>query len=110
VTDSSQSLDQGAVDLYNNLSEMVSNNLETDQLAMSMAAATVQISTTIHDMSQATDAAHHQAQKAHLSAEKGGEVITSAIDSLSELATVFDKLNDQVYEFNVSSRKVDGVI
>lgn len=110
VTDSSQTLDQGAADLSDNLSEMVNNNLETDQQAMSMAAATEQISATIRDMSQAIDGAHQQAQQAHLSAEQGGEVITSAIDSLSELASVFDKLNRQVSELEVSSKKVDGVI
>ncbi|NRA53525.1 MAG: methyl-accepting chemotaxis protein [Gammaproteobacteria bacterium] len=110
VTDSSQTLDQGASDLSSNLSEMVSNNLETDQQAMSMATATEQISCTINDMSQAIDAAHQQAQQAHLSAEQGGEVINSAIGSLSELSIVFDKLNSQVRELEVSSKRVDGVI
>jgi len=110
VTDSSQTLDQGASDLSNNLTEMVNNNLETDKQAMSMAAATEQISCTIRDMSQAIDAAHQQAQQAHLSAEQGGEVINSAIGSLSELAQVFDKLNRQVGELEVSSKRVDGVI
>lgn len=110
VKDSSQTLDQGATDLSNNLSEMVNNNLETNNQAISMAAATEQVSATIQNMSQATETAHKEAQQAHLSAEEGGNVITSAIDSLSELATVFGKLNDQANKLEVSSKKVDGVI
>ncbi|MEH6578428.1 MAG: methyl-accepting chemotaxis protein [Amphritea sp.] len=109
VTLSSQTLDKGAADLSFNLSAMVTNNSETDEQAVSVAAAAEQISSTIQDMASATDAAHHQAQQAQLSADQGGEVITSAIHSLGKLATVFDDLDRQLCELKTASGKVDGV-
>ncbi|MEH6577720.1 MAG: methyl-accepting chemotaxis protein [Amphritea sp.] len=109
VTHSSQTLDKGAADLSVNLSAMVTNNSQTDEQAASVAAATEQISSSIRDMASATDVAHQQAQQAQLSADQGGAVITSAIDSLGKLATVFDDLNRQVGELETASGKVDGV-
>ncbi|RUM53301.1 MAG: hypothetical protein DSY85_09140 [Marinomonas sp.] len=109
VTQSSQTLDKGAADLSINLSAMVTNNSETDEQAASVAAATEQISSSIRDMARATDAAHQQAQQAQLSADQGGKVITNAIDSLGQLAAVFDDLNHQVGELETASGKVDSV-
>lgn len=109
VTLTSESLDKGASDLSKKLVIMVENNRTTNNQADSVAAATEEISTTIQHMVSATDMAHQKTQLAQESADQGGEVITSAIDSLSQLANVFDQLNHQVAELDGAYRKVDGV-
>lgn len=109
VTHTSQSLDQGASDLSKKLVVMVDNSRTTNDQADSVAAAIEEISTTILHMVSATDTAHQKTQLAQKSADQGGEVITSAIDSLSQLASVFDQLNHQVAELDGAYRKVDGV-
>lgn len=109
VSNTSEVLSGGAQDLSNNLQSMVNNNASTNEQANSVAAATEQISSSIQVMATATDEAHQKAKQAHHSATEGGEVITSAIGSLGQLAKVFDDLNAQVDELETSSRKVDGV-
>ncbi|MEH6577246.1 MAG: methyl-accepting chemotaxis protein [Amphritea sp.] len=109
VTHSSQSLDKGASELSQNLAVMVESNSTTNEQTASVAAAIEEISSTILDMANATNAAHQQAQQAQSSADQGGEIITSAIASLGKLAVVFDDLDRQAGELKTASGKVDGV-
>ena len=109
VTQSSQTLDQGANDLSHKLNLMLDKSTVTNEQAGSVAVATEQISATIQSMVSATDDALQKTKLAQSSAEQGGEVITNAIASLGQLAQVFDHLNQQVGELEGTSRKVDGV-
>lgn len=109
VTKTSEQLDHGATNLSHSLDSMITINTTTNTQAESVAAAAEEISVTILDMASATEVAHDQSQQAQDSANQGGEVITSAIDSLSKLAVIFDGLNTQVVDLESSSGKVDGV-
>lgn len=109
VIKTSQTLQDGAIELNHNLSEMVANNSATDQQAASVAVATEQINTMVKEMKEASASAHQQAQQAQYSADQGGEVITTAIDGLAQLASVFEALNQQVDELKNASNRVDGV-
>ena len=109
VTQSSQTLDQGAHDLSHKLKVMLTNSTRTNEQAGSVAVATEQISSTIQTMVSATNIAQQKTQLAQESAEQGGEVITNAIASLGNLAQVFDHLNHQMGELEQTSSKVDGV-
>lgn len=109
VSQSSQQLDSGAAQLSDNLQAMVENSLTTNEQTASVAAAIEQISVTIQDMASSSELTHQQAQQAQTSADQGGSVITDAIGSLSQLATVFADLDRQAGELVSASGRVDGV-
>ena len=109
VSDTCQYLDSGAKDLSGSLNEMISGNQSTNLQADSIAAAVEQISVTMAGMSESVSLTLKQANLAEQSAQQGGTVINHALESFSNLGSVFDALNTQLSVLEKESIKIDSV-
>ncbi|WP_421861845.1 methyl-accepting chemotaxis protein [Motiliproteus sp.] len=110
VTTTSNELSGMSGSLSSAVENIATSNSFTSEQTTSMAAATEQMNATVAEVAQTTLKVNDGAKQAHQAANEGGQVISRALEALSDVAEVVNQNVEQMHELGRRSEKIDVVI
>ncbi|RDE24112.1 methyl-accepting chemotaxis protein [Motiliproteus coralliicola] len=110
VTSTSNELSGMSGSLSSAVETIATSNSFTSEQTTSMAAATEQMNATVAEVAQTTVKVNDGAKMAHQAASEGGQIISRALDALSDVAEVVNRNVEQMHELGRRSEKIDVVI
>ncbi|USD66232.1 methyl-accepting chemotaxis protein [Vibrio sp. SCSIO 43136] len=110
VQQGSQDLSRDAQELNSNVDGLVASQSDISQQTQLLASATEEVSVTTQEVSNSLELVVQVAESSHQSASEGGTVITQAIQSLDEVASVLKNAEGHIKGLEGASAKVDSVM